>query len=94
MDLIVQSTMLNEISGKASRFPEVIRDLLSRAVGEITHEELVELLARHKSDEDNFDRTVEHNLRRLGPDLGIKRNHPVFEPKTGTNWLYFRYPGR
>lgn len=77
MNLLVQSTTLKEVRGETGSFPHAVRDPICQALGQISMEQLQELLSRHESDKSNFDSWVEKSLREIAPSLTIRRNYRV-----------------
>jgi hypothetical protein len=78
MELDVKSTTFREAIDEESLFPPELRQLLCDAVRQIPAEELPELLGKHETDPDNFDRRIEENLRALLlPSTRMQRDYRV-----------------
>ena len=75
MQLSVSDTTMREIAGDESVFPGSVRAAICKAVRQITIEDMNRLSGLHESDPDNFDGTIEANLRELlPPDTSINAN--------------------
>lgn len=78
MNLCVEDTTFQEISGGESTFPKAIRSAIKQSLRQIAVEEMEDLLARHESDQTNFDGIFEVHLRHLlSSVVKIRANHPV-----------------